>query len=69
MKLVKLGDNYFNPEKVVALVHIVPQTEEPYTNIFVGGGDNDYFKVMLPIDEVARKLEGKIESDYPAYTC
>ena len=59
MKLIKLEDNYFNPEKVVALIHRTTLTGEAYTNIFVNGGDDEYFKVMLPIDIVAEKLEGK----------
>lgn len=56
MKLVKIDKIYINPEKIVALVY----NESPdkfWTNIFVGGGEDDYFRVYMRIEDVVEILE------------
>ena len=58
MNLVKIGTAYINPEKVVALTYGCDRHNptEGWTNIFVGGDENDYFLVNMYIDDVAKIL-------------
>lgn len=58
MKLIKIGELYINPEKIIALCESLDKAR---TNIFVGGDENDYFQVHLHIADVAAILEKATE--------
>lgn len=51
---IELDKIYFNPGKIVA---ISSQPGITYTNIWVGGSENDIFRVDMSIQEVMLKLE------------
>ena len=51
---IELDKIYFNPDKIVAISN---QPGYTYTNIWVGGNDEEKFRVNMTIQEVMLKLE------------
>ena len=54
LRLVKLGEDYYNPDKVIGLFKV-----HDGTNLLMDGdGDNNWWHIKEDIDILARKLVG-----------
>ena len=58
MRLVKIDNMWFNPEKVVAVMKY--RNGDSTSTIYAGGHEDDYFVVNHSVDYVVAKLTEKL---------